>query len=87
MKALKTFIGPTLGGVGGFEGIRAGEGHFQKWRPEHGSGEFSTTNNARASWAWPVLEERAVVVTEPKVSVGSSAPALGLLSRIVSRKA
>lgn len=40
---------PNLGRSSGYKGSEAAEGRFQKWRPERGSGEFSTTKNARAS--------------------------------------
>lgn len=86
MEALRIFLGLTLGGIGGFEG-RAGEGHFQKWKPEHGGRELSGTRNARASRAKRVSEEHAVVVTEAKAGVGRSVPALDILCRMVSRKA
>jgi hypothetical protein len=66
-----TCIGLTLEGVGGFKS-RAGEGHFQKWRPERGSREFSAIRNGRALCEKQVLEECAVAVTKPAVGVGSS---------------
>lgn len=62
MDALETFIVLTLGGAGEFAG-RAGEGRFQKWRPECKSREFSATRNAKVSCAKQVLAECAVVIT------------------------
>lgn len=82
MEALRTFIGLTLGGFGGFAG-RAGEGRFQEWRPECGSGEFSATRNARALCAKQVLAECAVVITA-RLGEESSCP--GHLCRIVLRR-